>query len=45
MNRPPFSVRRDRLSLRLAELARKLEKETPENIEKVRQEHERLAKG
>lgn len=45
MKRPDFSVRRDRLSLRLAELASKLEKPTPENIEKVRLELERLAKG
>ena len=45
MDRPDFSVRRDRLSIRLAELDRKLEKPTPENIEKVRLELERLAKG
>lgn len=44
MNRPDFSIRRDRLSLRLAELARNLEQPTPENLEKVRLELERLAK-
>lgn len=45
MDRPDFSVRRDWLSIPLAELASKLEKPTPENIEKVRLEPERLAKG
>jgi hypothetical protein len=45
MDRPDFSIRRDRLSFRLAELARKLEKPTLENIEKVRLKLERLAKG
>lgn len=45
MDRPVFGVRRDWLSIRLAELARKLEKPTPENIEKVRLELEGLAKG
>ena len=45
MERPEYSKRRDRLSPRLAELARILEKPTPENIERVRLELERLAQG
>ena len=36
---------RDRFANRLAELARKLERPTPANIETVRQELSRLAMG
>jgi hypothetical protein len=45
MDRPAFSLRRDRLSTRLAELARKLANPTAENVGVVRTELERLAQG
>jgi hypothetical protein len=45
MDRPAFSVQRDRLSARLAELARKLANPTANNINLVRSELDRLAKG
>lgn len=44
MERSPFNARRDAIAPRLAELARMLEKPTPTNLEKVRQELERLAR-
>jgi hypothetical protein len=43
--RPPFSVTRDRLGTRLGELARKLIDPTPTDIERVRAELDRLARG
>lgn len=45
MERPDFSQRRDRLSKPLTELARLLENPTPANVELVRKELERLARG
>jgi hypothetical protein len=45
MEKPPFSVWRDRHASRLAELARKLEQPTPENIKLVHGELDRLARG
>lgn len=42
-DRPKFLVTRDRLGPRLAELARMLE--DPKNVERVKQELERLARG
>jgi len=43
--RPSFSVHRDRLGPRLAELARKLADPTPKTVETVRAELTRLAQG
>lgn len=40
-----FSARRDRLSGRLADLARTLANPTRQNVELVRNELERLARG
>lgn len=45
MDRPAFSVQRDRLAPRLAELARLLDKPTPSNVTLVQSELVRLAKG
>jgi hypothetical protein len=45
MGQPAFSDRRDRLSNRLAELARKLANPTPETVELVRNELARLAQS
>jgi hypothetical protein len=45
MDRPAYSVERDRLGKRLAELARKLADPTPKNVERVRAELDRLACG
>jgi hypothetical protein len=46
MNAPvSFSAQRDRLGPRLGELARKLINPTPKDIETVRFELERLARG
>lgn len=45
MDRPQFSVTRDRLAPRLAELARLLTKPTPANISLVQTELDRLARG
>ena len=45
MDRPDFSAKRDRLAIRLAELARKLVNPTPQNVETVRSELDRLSRG
>lgn len=45
MDRAPYSLARDRLAPRLAELARKLVNPTPASIASVRAELDRLAKG
>lgn len=45
MGQEGFSARRDRLSARLAELARKLASPTPGNVQLVRRELERLSQG
>lgn len=44
-DRPAFSIQRDRLASRLAELARLLANPTPTNVALVQGELERLAKG
>lgn len=44
-NMRQISARRDRLSPKLAELARILRNPTPANVERVRLELERLANG
>jgi hypothetical protein len=45
MQQAPFSVRRDRLSPRLMELARLLGSPTPANIALVKGELERIGRG
>jgi hypothetical protein len=45
MDRPAFSATRDRLATRLAELARLLKNPTERNVETVRVELDRLARG
>lgn len=45
MAQPEYSVRRDRLGPRLAELARKLIDPTPQDVARVRSELDRLARG
>lgn len=45
MDMPAYSQERTRLAPRLAELDRKLEKPTPQNIAMVRAELQRLARG
>jgi hypothetical protein len=45
MDRPGFSVNRDRLAPRLAQLARLLDNPTPANVSLVQGELERLGRG